>query len=202
MNAQNLINNYSNLINSYSKASTTNKIQIKNQLLSIFNEANHVDFNNLNVSIKGYFYLFLGLDVNNKLHAILVHNSTTPDITQIDKYSPIVLEFKSNKFVVNELLKTKLTADNTEITFDEYKKRVKKWENQKESWLLDALDRNIMIQYFIIDQANLKNNMNNYTVFGLFENSTAPKGQSITIDMITANDAYMDRVRPVPPFRP
>ena len=59
-----------------------------------------------------------------------------------------------------------------------------------------------MIQYFIIDQANFKNDVNNYCVFGLFEESYASKEQNVTIDLITVNDAYMDRVRPVPPFKP
>lgn len=201
MNTQSLIANYSNLVKSYSVATGSKKTEIKNQLLSIFNNSNHVDFNNLSVSAKGNFYLYLGLQ-DNKLQAILVHSATIPDINNIEKYSPSVLEFKSNKFVANENLKTKLTADNTEITIDEYKKRVNKWDATKADWLQNALDKEIMIQYFIIDQANFKNQSNNYCVFGLFEDTSAAKGQNIIIDFLTVNEAYLDRVRPVPPFKP
>lgn len=195
------ISNYSNLIDSYKTATKSSKINIKNQLLNIFNNANFVDFNNLTVSSIGYYYLYLGLDKDN-LQAILVHSATIPDINNIEKYSPIVLNFMSNKFVANESLKTKLTADNTEITIDEYKKRVKKWEDNKADWLEYVLDSNNMIQYFIIDQDNFKAQSNNYCVFGLFEESYSTKDQNVTIDLITVNDAYMDRVRPVPPFKP
>lgn len=201
MSTQTAINNYSNLVNSYKNATKSSKIIIKNQILSILDNANYVDFNNLKTTIKGHYYLYLGLEKDN-LQAILVHSTTTPDINNIENYSPIVLNFMSNKFVANESLKTKLTADNTEITIDEYKKRVKNWEVNKAAWLQNVLDNNIMIQYFIIDQANFKNDVNNYCVFGLFEESYASKEQNVTIDLITVNDAYMDRVRPVPPFKP
>lgn len=201
MSTQTAINNYSNLVNSYKNATKSSKIIIKNQILSILDNANYVDFNNLKTKIKGHYYLYLGLEKDN-LQAILVHSTTTPDINNIENYSPIVLNFMSNKFVANESLKTKLTADNTEITIDEYKKRVKNWEVNKAAWLQNVLDNNIMIQYFIIDQANFKNDANNYCVFGLFEESYASKEQNVTIDLITVNDAYMDRVRPVPPFKP
>ena len=201
MSAQISINNFSNLVTSYKTASGTKKTEIKNQIFSLFDNANSVDFNSLNIQIKGNFYLYIGLQ-NNVLQAILVHSTTLPDIKQIDNYNPIVLDFKSNKFVANQSLPTKLTADNTQITYDEYIKRVNKWDSYKSTWVQNVLDKNTMISYFIIDQSNFKNNANNYCVFGIFENTDAPKGETFVIDFMTVNDGYMDRVRPVPPFRP
>lgn len=201
MSAQNLINNYSLLKNSYIKASKSEKELIKAKFVSIFDSAKHIEIKNLQTSARGYYYLFLGLE-NDCLQAILVHNSTLPDIKKIDQYSPIVLEFKSNSFTPQQNLNTKLTAENTEITIDEYNKRTKRWAKDKNIWIENALNSNLMVDYFIMNQENLKNNMSNFCVLSLIENSTSGKGQSLVIDFLSVNDAYMDRVRPVPPFKP
>lgn len=193
MEAITLINNYKALFNTPEK-------RIKNASLikTLIKQARQIKFNNLDFPESTDDYqLHLGYD-GLDLYGILIKSNKNVFFGNTITSKTIVSKFDKIDYIVPGNLVTRL-ENATEITFDEVIKRRGNIDFNYEELINTCLKNNQMVEYFIIDKSNFQSTGNTSIITAVYDQEN--KG-ALRFDLITVNVAYMDTVRPVPPFRP
>lgn len=193
MEAITLINNYKALFNTPEK-------RIKNASLikTLIKQARQIKFNNLDFPESTDDYqLHLGYD-GLDLYGILIKSNKNVFFGNTITSKTIVSKFDKIDYIVPGNLVTRL-ENATEITFDEVIKRRGNIDFNYEELINNCLKNNQMVEYFIIDKSNFQSTRNTSIITAVYDQEN--KG-ALRFDLITVNVAYMDTVRPVPPFRP
>lgn len=193
MEAITLVNNYKDLFN------TPEKRQKNAELLKdLFSKAKQIQFNNLDFpESTANYQLHLGYDEID-LYGILIKSDKNVFFGDTITSKTIVSKFKNIEYIVPNNLNTRL-ENLKEITYDAVIARKNHLEAHLSQLIDESLKKNEMVEFFLLDNDNIKTG-NNTSIFTSVIDSE--KGGAIRFDLVTINSAYMDTVRPVPPFRP
>lgn len=187
-----------------------NRLKYQDFLSDLLFKANYVNFGTVNFKkIKEDEKLRLYLayaDAN--LYGILVSESSDfiedKSITDTEFY---ISSFGNSSFKIDPSLKPTENHPN-QISYNELSERRNLWENNYTTWTNDNLKNGFLVNYFEIDAANFSAKVSNSCTFGLIESKNASYNfidtftNEYSIDLVVINDAYMDTVRPVPPYKP
>lgn len=188
------------------KNRTINSKLIQNLLI----KAKYINFGIVNfekIDKSENLRLYLAYSEAN-LYGVLIPESTDfIENNAISEAAFYVSSFGNSSHKIDPNLKPKEEHPN-QISYHELSERISLWENNYSTWTDNNLKDGFLVNYFEIDSANFSSKTNNTCVFGLIESKNAnfslidTFSNEYSIDLVVINDAYMDTVRPVPPYKP